>query len=122
MAIVVTLLGILITAAGVLIAGAPKHLIGWISSLDPGIRFWAAIFVRVAIGVAFLLAAPSCRLPVVVQVVGILSLIAAVAILLIGRRGLDSLLAWWLGRSQSFLRTWSIVAIGFGALLIYAGA
>ncbi len=122
MAIVVTLLGILMTAAGVVIAVAPKRLIGWISSLEPGIRFWAAILVRVAIGISFLLAAPSCRLPVVVQVVGILMLIVAAAILLIGRSRLDSHLAWWLGRPQSFLRSWSIVVIGFGALLIYAGA
>ena len=122
MAIVVTLLGILIMAAGVVIAVAPKRLIDWISSLEPGIRFRAAILVRVAIGVSFLLAAPSCRLPVVVQVVGILTLIVAAAILLSGRTRLDSLMAWWLGRPQSFLRSWSIVAIGYGALLIYAGA
>ena len=103
MAIVVTLLGILITAAGVVIAVAPKRLIDWISSLEPGIRFRAAILVRVVIGVSFLLAAPSCRLPVVVQVVGILTLIAAAAILLSGRTRLDSLLAWcWVGRSRSF--------------------
>ncbi len=122
MAIVVTLLGILMTAAGVVIAVAPKRLIEWISSLEPGIRFWAAILVRVAIGISFLLAAPSCRLPVVVQVVGILMLIVAAALLLIGRSRLDFHLAWWLGRPQSFLRSWSIVVIGFGALLIYAGA
>ncbi len=85
-------------------------------------RFWTAILVRVAIGVLFLLAAPSCRLPVVVQVVGILALIAALAIFLIGRTRLDSFLTWWLGRPQSLIRSWSIVAIGFGALLIYAGA
>ncbi len=123
MGMVVTLLGILITALGVVIAVAPKRLIDWISSLEPGIRFRAAILVRVAIGVSFLLAAPSCRLPVVVQVVGILALIAALAILLIGRTRLDSFLTWWLGRPQSLIRSWSIVAIGFGALLlIYAGA
>ena len=122
MAIVVTLVGILLVAAGVVIAVAPKRFIDWISSLEPGVRFWAAILVRVALGVWFLLAAPSCRLPVVVQVVGILSLIAAAAILLIGRTSLDAFMDWWLGLPQSLLRSWSVLAVGFGALLIYAGA
>ena len=122
MAIVVTLLGILFTAGGVVIAVSPKRLIDWMSSLEPGIRFRAAILVRVAIGVFFLLAAPDCRLPVVVQVVGILMLIVAAAILLTGQTRLDSFMAWLLGRPQSVIRSWSILAIVFGALLIYAGA
>ena len=73
-------------------------------------------------GVIFLISAPSCRLPVVVEVIGILSLIAAAAIVVIGRTRLDSFLAWWLGRPQPFIRISSIGAIGFGGLLIFSGA
>lgn len=122
MALLVTLVGVLILGIGVLIAVAPARFFHWIASMETTIRFRAAILVRVVIGLLFLLAAPSCRQPAVVQVVGIIILLAAAGLLLLGRERLDSFLSWWMSRPLSLHRVWAVVAWGFGALLIYSGA
>lgn len=122
MNLIVTLVGVLVVAAAVLIAVAPMRLIDWIRSLESRKRFRTAILVRAALGVAFLVAAPTCRQPVVVQVVGIIMLLAAAGLLVLGRERLDSFMAWWMAQPESFLRIWSIAALGFGVLLIYSGA
>ena len=122
MAITVTIVGLLIIAAGVVIAIAPKRFAGWISSLDSVPRFWTAVLIRVAIGVTFLFAAPSSRVPLIVEIVGVLVLVAAFAILVLGRARVDALLAWFVDRPTTWLRLGSIAALGFGGLLIYAGA
>lgn len=93
-----------------------------ISSLESVKRFRVAVLMRLLLGLAFLLAAPSCRQPAVVQLVGIVMLLAAGGLLVVGRERLDTFLAWWLARPRPFVRSWSILAFGFGALLIYSGA
>lgn len=122
MALLVTLVGVLIVGIGVLIAVAPMRFIHWIASMETTMRFRVAILVRVAIGLLFLLAAQSCRQPAVVRIVGIIILLAAAGLLLLGRERVDSFLNWWLTRPLSLFRVWAVVSLGFGALLIYSGA
>ena len=122
MAIVVTLVGILLLVAGLVIAVAPGHFIGWITSMSPVRRFWGAIIARAGLGIWFIYAAPSCRQPGVVHVFGVIMVIAAVALLIAGRARLEAFLAWWVGRPLSFIRGWSLFALVFGAVLIYSGA
>lgn len=122
MAIVVTLVGLLLTLAGIVLAVAPQRLLDWIRGMESRTRFGVAIGARAVMGVLFLLAAPACRQPLVVQIVGWIALVAAVGILLMGRNRLDRFLAWWLERPLGFLRGWSVVAMGFGVLLLYSGA
>jgi len=118
---IVTFMGILAIAAGILMAAAPQRIVDWMKSLEPRRRFGLAIGVRVVIGAIFLLVAPSCRLPAVVQAVGIIALVAAVAILAMGQTRLDALIDWWIERSAAFMRGVSVFQLGFGALLVYAG-
>jgi hypothetical protein len=122
MAIIVTVMGILVTASGLLILIAPGRFQGWFSKLPSTGRFWLAIGIRAVMGGAFLMAAPTCRLPLVVEVVGIIALVAALALILAGRERFDALMDWLLGLPQTVFRSWSIAAVAFGALLIYAGA
>ena len=77
---------------------------------------------RVVLGVVFLVVAPDCRLPLVVQIVGVVSLVAAFGILALGRKRLDAFIGWWLRRSPALFRLWASAAIAFGTLLVYAGA
>ena len=122
MTFVVMLVGILISAVGICMAIAPQRLLDWIAGMEPRLRFRVAIVVRVALGAAFLAAAPASRLPGVVYAVGIIALVAAAGILVMGQSRLDALLVWWLGRPRPFVRGMSAFAIGLGALLVYAGA
>ena len=104
MAALVTLVGILITAAGVMIQVAPRRLIHSIASMEPAVRFGVAVVSRGVVGILFLAAASSCRMPTVVRVVGILSLVAAGGVLLLGRERLDGLVAWMASSREAVLR------------------
>lgn len=64
--------------------------------------------------------APDCRAPLVIRVVGVISIVAAVALVIFGRVRLDAFIEWWLGR-PALLSVSATGAIAFGALLVYAG-
>jgi hypothetical protein len=49
-------------------------------------RLYVAVVIRIALGVFLLLAAPSCHVPTVVQVMGVVTFLAGLSILLVGVR------------------------------------
>ena len=73
------------------------------------------------IGVFLIVAALHCRFPLAVWIVGGSAIVAAMALVILGQKRLDSLIAWWLGR-QGLIRTSAVFALAFGVLLVYAGA
>lgn len=121
MAIVVPVLGVVIALIGLMGLANPRSLIALVQRWRSPGRFWFAAVIRVVLGVVFLVVAPDCRAPLVVRLVGLVSIVAAVAILISGRVRLDAFLEWWLRRPPKLLRLWAAAAIAFGALLIYAG-
>jgi hypothetical protein len=122
MAWVVSLLGAAIAAIGLLGAVSPARMIGLITRLQPASRLWLAVGARLVIGVVFVLAADGCRMPQLVRVVGVIAIVAAAALALLGPRRFEAFVGWWLRRPASMIRSWAAVAVAFGALLIYAGA
>ena len=122
MAVFVSAVGFLVAAVGLSVAIAPVRTLGWMASMESNARFRTAIGLRLVLGTAFLVAAPSCRWPIAIQIVGFLAFVAAIGLAIMGRAHLDTLVQWWVDRSPTFLRLWSLVAIGFGVLIIYAGA
>ncbi|MBP89318.1 MAG: hypothetical protein CMJ64_21830 [Planctomycetaceae bacterium] len=121
MAYTVSLVGIFATVIGLLGLISPQRLADIVGHWQGPTRFWAAITARLAFGAFFLVAAPMCRLPIVVRVVGAITIIAALTILIIGQSRLDIFIAWWL-RQPKLVRISALFAFGFGLLLIYAGA
>ena len=121
MAIIVSAVGVAIVLVGLLGMVKPRSLSDLIGRLVGPTRFWVAVVGRLALGAVFLAAAPQCRLPLVVQVVGVIMLLAALGLVVMGQGRLDSFVQWWLGRS-TLIRLASVVALAFGVLLTYAGA
>ncbi len=79
-----------------------------------------AVVIRLVLGAMFLAVAPDCRAPQVIRVVGAISIVAAIAILILGRVRLDAFIEWWLGRPE-LIRVSATAVIAFGGLLVYAG-
>ena len=122
MAIVVTVLGVLIAAIGLMGVLTPRSLIALVQRYWPGPgRFWFAVSIRLVLGVVFLAVASDCRAPIVIRVIGVISVAAALGMIVLGTARLDRLIEWWLGRPLPYVRLWASGAIAFGALLIYAG-
>ena len=121
MAIIVSVLGVVIALIGVMGVANPRSLNKLVQRWQSPARFGFAVVIRVVLGVVFLAVAPDFRAPLVVRIVGVISVVAALAILIVGRVRLDAFIEWWLRRSPALLRLWATVAIAFGALLVYAG-
>jgi hypothetical protein len=121
MAVVVTGLGVLIAAIGLTGVVIPRILIGLVQHWRGSARLWFAVSIRLVLGVVFIAVAPDCRAPMVVRAVGLVSVAAALGMIVLGSAGLDKFINWWLGRPLPYVRLWASGAIAFGALLIYAG-
>ena len=100
----------------------PKLIVGLVEHWRGRTRFRLAVGVRLVLGAALLIVAPSCRLPVVVQAIGAISIVAALAILIAGQERLDALIWWWITRPKSVMRISATFALAVGILLVYAGA
>lgn len=122
MAIVVALFGVLVAGVGLLGVIRPDRLMAWISQWRGASRLWFAAGLRLVLGVVLLLAAPQCRAPEVIRILGWITLVAALLLPLLGARRFDAFVDWWLAREPGFIRTWSLLAVAVGGFLIYAGA
>jgi multisubunit Na+/H+ antiporter MnhG subunit len=108
--------GVLIGMLGLL---APDRFRNQFKRMTSQTRFLAAIIVRLIVGALFWLAADELRLTAVMRIIAALSIFAAVAILIMGRERLDSLIDWWLSRPDGLLRLSALFAATFGGFLIY---
>ncbi len=120
MTLLVTIVGALIVLIGLIGLVNPRKFISLVGRWQGASRLWSAALIRIALGVGFIIAAPSCRLPEVVRIIGIISLVAGVVIPFIGRRRFDSFIDWWLGMPTGVIRIWSLAAAVFGVVLVYA--
>jgi len=121
MVFLVALFGVLVAGVGVVGAVRPAALTRFLGSLweSPGV-FYFAIGIRLVLGAVLILAASDCRFPLAIGIIGILSLIGAASIAVMGRARLQVFVGWWLERPTGFIRAWSGFAIAFGAFLAYA--
>jgi hypothetical protein len=78
-----------------------------------------AVIVRLLLGTALIIGAPVSRFPLTFEILGWIAIIAAVAILFIGRDKLHRFIAWFERFSQALIRVWLLIGIGFGAFLVY---
>ena len=121
MEVLVALSGGLIAAVGVLGFGAPRRLLEVFLNLESGSRFYLMMGTRLSLGVALLLGASTSRFSTTIFVLGAITIVAAVAVALLGRTGMDSFLLSWRSRPDFLLRASFLAGAGFGGFLMYAG-
>jgi len=79
-----------------------------------------AVIMRLLLGAALIIAAPQSRFPEVMEVLGWIAIIAAVAILFMGRNRLIKFIAWFQRMTDAMVRVWLLFGFAFGAFLVYA--
>lgn len=117
---VVLVFGIAITLASVYGLAMPGRLI------DAVLRLWrkpggltAAVVVRLLLGFCLLVAAENSRFPLAFTLFGILTLLAAIAIPLVGRERLDRFLSWWARQGAGLTRAWLLLGIALGVFMVW---
>lgn len=117
---IIILFGLLLTLLGVTGLVTPAPLIRLVNAFWNAPRaLYLAVGLRLFLGVVLVLAAPQTRFPMAVQVIGILSVVGAISLPIIGREKLQRLVAWWTSSSAVAIRLWAMVALLFGLFLIY---
>ena len=120
MKIIIVLFGALICLAGLVILIAPEKFKSVMNNWTGQPRFLFAVIVRIVFGAILLAESANLKFPLAMKIIGGITILAAVAILLIGEKRMDRFIALWMRISDNVLRAWSILAFAFGGFLIYA--
>ena len=117
----IILFGALILLAGSIIVINPDLIFGLLNRHANSLGLHVlAVVVRVIIGVLLIVEAGVSRFPLVIEIIGWLSIAAAAVFALIGRRNFLRLMNWALSLTKPYGRIGGMIAIGFGVFLIYA--
>lgn len=122
MATIVVILGALIAALGAVGVGSPGVLMRLATSFWRSERsIYTAAAIRLILGVALIVAAPDCRFPAAVRILGAISIAGAIIVPVLGFNRLRSLIDWWASRPHALIRAWCLLVMAFGGFLVYAG-
>lgn len=119
---VVLAFGLLLVALGIFGALAPATLLRLSRPLRTRYGLYLAAAIRLAMGSALVLYAPSSRVPVPLTVLGALVFLGGVVTPFIGVDRLEGIVAWWSSRATVFQRAWACLALAFGAFIVWAVA
>ena len=121
MTIIIKLFGTLILLAGIVIIINPDTIFGLFrNNVDNLLMHIIAVLVRLIIGVFLILQADVSRFPLAMQIIGWMSIAAAIFFTVIGRANFSRIINWGLSMENKIGRLGGVVAICFGAFLVYA--
>jgi hypothetical protein len=118
----VVLFGLIIIAVGIVAIVWPEQSFAVVLHWPAEVLLFVAVAVRVVLGVVLILAAPHCRFPKTMYVLGVVYLIGALVIGLLGTSRLQSLGQWWFHQPPMFLQFAYAAVVILGAFLVYAGS
>ena len=121
MTLLIILFGALTLFAGIVIVFNPEIIFGFLrNNLDKLVLHILAVVIRLVLGALLIYQSNISKFPFVIEVIGWLSIVAAIFLSVMGRRNFNRLMLWALSLSKPFGRVGGILAVAFGAFLIYA--
>ncbi len=121
MSILIIIFGALTLLAGIVIIINPEIIFGYLRNHLGKLELHIlAVVVRLVIGVLLIYQSNVSRFPLVIEILGWLSIVAALSLAVIGRRNFNRLMSWALSFTKPFGRVGGVSAVAFGAFLIYA--
>ena len=121
MTVLIILFGVLTLLAGIIIVVDPNIIFGFLqNNLEKLMLHILAVVVRLIIGALLIVQSDLSKFPTVIEVIGWISIVAAIVLASIGRRNFTRLMSWALSFSKPFGRVGGIFAVAFGACLVYA--
>jgi hypothetical protein len=121
MTLLIIIFGALTLLAGIVIVINPEVIFGFLrNNLDKLVLHILAVVVRIVLGALLICQSNISKFPFVIEVIGWLSIVAAIFLAVMGRRNFNRLMSWALSLSKPFGRVGGILAVAFGAFLIYA--
>ena len=121
MSALIIIFGVLTLLAGLVILANPETLFGLFTRhIDEPWLHITAVVVRLVLGVLLIVQADVSRFPLAIEVIGWISIVAAVFFAVIGRDNFKRIIAWALSLQTTYGRVGGVLAAGFGAFLVYS--
>jgi hypothetical protein len=121
MILLIIIFGALTLLAGIVIVINPEVIFGFLrNNLDKLVLHILAVVVRLVIGALLIYQSNVSKFPFAIDIIGWVSIAAAVFLAVMGRRNFNRLMLWALSLSKPFGRVGGVFAVAFGAFLIYA--
>jgi hypothetical protein len=113
-------LGVFVLLMGAWGVLAPTRLIDFVTRFGSKGGLWAAAGIRLVLGLALWFAAPASHAPLLLQVLGVIALVAAVVLPFMGVDRFKALIEWWTKLSPAAIRFNCLFAVAFGAVILWA--
>jgi len=120
MNIVVRIIGIVFVVMMIVYFLKPDVMKRLMEFFKQGKRMYFAALIRFVLAIVFLLAARECNRFWVIFGFGILFLISALCIFILGLEKVKSYIGWWQKRSVLLLRVMAVIGLAIGAVIIYS--
>jgi hypothetical protein len=121
MTLVIILFGAFILLAGLVILISPETIFIYLRQNYQKIEIYAlAIVVRLILGALLVYQASVSKFPLVIGLLGWLSLIAAIIFAVMGHNRFSQLMSWALNSLSRFPRIAGVFACALGLFLVYA--
>jgi len=119
MQMLIRIIGILIILVGVVFLLRAELFREVLNFFKGGKRVYIAGVLRMVLAVLFLVGATQCRIPKGIIVIGVLVLLSSFMIFTLKLDKLKAMIEWWQKRSSIILRIIALIAVAFGALIVY---
>ncbi len=121
MPLVIIMFGGLTLLTGIIIIINPESIFGLLKKHIERLELQLlAIVVRLVLGGLLLYLSGASRYPFAIEIIGWISIIAAMFLSIIGRDNFKRLMSWALSLKKPFGRVGGFIAVCFGAFLVYA--
>ena len=121
MAALIIIFGALTLLAGIVIVINPEVIFGLLrNNPDKLVTQILAVVVRLFIGALLINQSNISKFPLAIEIIGWLSIFAAICLAVMGRHNFNRLISWALSFSRPYGRVGGVIAATFGSFLIYA--
>ena len=121
MTVLIIIFGILTLLAGIIIIINPDIFFGLLKKYTEKLSTQILVIVlRLALGILFIYQSGVSKFPLVIEIIGWLFIVSAIFFTLIGHNNFKRIISWALSLAEPVGRAGGVVAVCFGAFLIYA--
>lgn len=121
MTLIIILFGVLTLLSGIIIFIEPEIIFGYFKKHIEKVQLhFLAVAIRFVLGALLISQSDASRYPLVIEILGWLSIAVAILLTVIGRDNFKRIMSWALSLEKPFVRASGLVATGFGIFLIYA--
>ena len=118
---IIIIFGILTCLSGLVMLINPELVLGWLRKhYEKVLLHVLAVVIRLILGGLMIYQADASKYPLTIEIIGWLSIIAAITFALIGRARFCRLMGWALSQAKTTGRFGGIIAAAFGMFLVHS--